>query len=69
MNDRLWMQAVRRQQDEVRDEIMRHRLGAALRGRKRRPARWRKALGRMLVGLGELIEGEPPASDRALPCN
>ena len=69
MNDRLWMQAVRRQQDEVRDEIMRHRLGAALAGRKRRPARWRKALGRMLVGLGELIEGEPQAPDRALPCN
>jgi len=69
MNDRLWMQAIRRQQDEVRDEIVRHRLGAALAARKRRPARWRKALGRILVSLGELIEGEPQARDRALPCN
>ncbi len=69
MNDRLWMQAVRRQQDEVRDEIVRHRLGAALAARGRKPVRWRKALGRVVVALGRFIEGEPQAPDRALPCN
>ena len=69
MNDRLWMQAVRRQQDEVRDEIVRHRLGAALAAGRRRRMSWRKALGRILVSLGELIEGEPQAPDQALPCN
>ena len=69
MNDRLWMRAVRRQQDEVRDEIVRHRLGAALAARRRRPLRWRKTLGRILVSLGKLIEGKPQAPDQALPCN
>lgn len=71
--DQDWLRAVRERQDEVREEITRHRLGVAL--HVRRPAgrlvsRWRRAVGRLVVGLGRVIEGDERAAERAsLPCN
>ena len=60
--DRDWLRAVRERQDEVREEIVRHRLGIALRSR-REPAqsiaaRWRRSLGRIVIGFGRVIEGD-----------
>jgi hypothetical protein len=71
--DRDWMRAVRERQDEVREEIARHRLGVALRVRRAPRGwalnRWRRALGRIVVGLGRAIEGDEPAERASLPCN
>ncbi|MBV8171120.1 MAG: hypothetical protein JO219_04220 [Candidatus Eremiobacteraeota bacterium] len=72
--DRDWLRAVRERQDEVREEIARHRLGITLRAhaasRARGIGRWRRALGRVLIGLGRVIEGDERESARvSLPCN
>jgi len=72
--DRDWLRAVRERQDEVREEIVRHRLGVSLSAR-RAPAhsiagRWRRSLGRIVIGLGHIIHGDERSSERAsLPCN
>ena len=67
--DRDWLRAVRERQDEVREEIVRHRLGIALSAR-REPApsiaaRWRRSLGRIVIGLGRVIEGDERAAGSA----
>ncbi|HME82167.1 MAG TPA: hypothetical protein VKF82_08835 [Candidatus Eremiobacteraceae bacterium] len=72
--DRDWLRAVRERQDEVREEIVRHRLGVTLRV-GRAPAsgiagRWRRSLGRIVIGLGQLIHGDERSGEHAsLPCN
>jgi len=53
----------------VREEIVRHRLGIALRAR-REPApsfaaRWRRSLGCIVIGLGRVIEGDERAAESA----
>ncbi|MBV8082767.1 MAG: hypothetical protein JO347_07665 [Candidatus Eremiobacteraeota bacterium] len=71
--DRDWLAAVHERQNEVRDEIARHRLGVALRVRRRDDdgmvIRCRRVLGRVVVALGRVIEGDERESERALPCN
>jgi hypothetical protein len=68
MDDRSWVAAVRSRQDDVREAIGRERLAAALRARRRGPSRWRRALGRWLVGFGRAIEGDRAAEQASLPC-
>lgn len=67
--DRDWLRAVRERQDEVREEIVRHRLGVALRARRVSgpsvAARWRRALGRIVIGVGRVIEGDERAAESA----
>ena len=67
--DRDWLRAVRERQDEVREEIVRHRLGIALRARGESApsiaARWRRSLGRIVIGLGRVIEGDERAAESA----
>ncbi|HEV2909052.1 MAG TPA: hypothetical protein VGX02_07225 [Candidatus Eremiobacteraceae bacterium] len=67
--DRDWLRAVRERQDEVREEIVRHRLGIALRARREQApsiaARWRRSLGRIVIGLGRVIEGDERAAESA----
>jgi len=72
--DRDWLRAVRERQDEVREEIARHRLGVRLHvsraGRERVVGRVRRALGRVLIGLGRVVEGDEREAARvSLPCN
>jgi hypothetical protein len=72
--DRDWLRAVRERQDEVREEIVRHRLGVTVRARRAPangiPGRWRRSLGRVVIGLGRFIHGDERAGERAsLPCN
>ena len=71
--DRDWLRAVHERQNEVRDEIARHRLGVALRARRHGDdglvIRCRRSLGRVFVALGRVIEGDDRESERAMPCN
>ena len=73
MDDRGALRAVKRRHDDMRQEIARHRLGAALWSRRARGdrgfARVRRALGRLLVRFGRVVEGDEGAVERALPCN
>ncbi len=69
MDGRSWVAAVRSRQDDVREAIGREHLAAALRAaRSRGPSRWRRALGRWLVGFGRAIEGDRAAEQASLPC-
>ena len=71
--DNGWLQAVRERQAEVREEIARHRLGAALSAREPSSSivlRCRRVLGRAFVDFGRLLEGDEPVHDgMSLPCN
>jgi len=55
MNDRLLMEAIQRQHDELSSEVARNRLGASLSPGRR--ANWRRILGRVVTSIGRLIEG------------
>ena len=68
------LKAVRERQDEVREEIVRHRLGASLRPRHASGSivlRCRRVLGRAFVDFGRLLEGDddPMHDGVSLPCN
>jgi len=68
------LKAVRERQDEVRQEIARHRLGAALHSQRSSGSivlRCRRVLGRAFVDFGRLLEGDddPMHDGVSLPCN
>jgi hypothetical protein len=71
--DNGWLQAVRERQAEVREEIVRHRLGASLHARGASTSivlRCRRVLGRVFVDFGRMLEGDDPMHDGvSLPCN
>jgi hypothetical protein len=71
--DNGWLQAVRERQAEVREEIVRHRLGASVRARDGSSSivlRCRRVLGRVFVDFGRMLEGDDPMHDGvSLPCN
>jgi len=56
MNERLLMEAIQRQHDELSSEVARNRLGATLSAGSR--PRWRRIIGRVVTSIGRLIEGD-----------
>lgn len=56
MDDRLLMETIHRRHEEISSEIARNRLGTRL-SPDLRARGWRKAIGRIVVGIGRIIEG------------
>ena len=67
------LQTVRERQAEVREEIVRHRLGASLHASGTSASivlRCRRVLGRVFVGFGRMLEGDDPMHEGvSMPCN
>jgi hypothetical protein len=67
------LQTVRERQAEVREEIVRHRLGASLQSSRTSASivlRCRRVLGRVFVGFGRMLEGDDPMHEGvSMPCN
>ena len=56
MDDRLLMEAIHRRHDEISSEVSRNRLGTRL-SLEPSARGWRKAIGRIVIGIGRIIEG------------